>query len=129
MTTRGIAMSQPQLKLLDRLRQILRRKHYAANTEQAYVDWVRRFIVFHGLRHPTRLGQPEIEAFLTYLAVQLRVAAATQNQALNAIAFFYKHVLASPLDFDLQSVRARCRRSREGDQRKRLRQNHHRPGR
>ena len=100
-------MKQAQPKVLDQLRTVLRRKHYAYRTEQAYVDWVRRFIVFHGMRHPTHLGQPEIEAFLTHLAVQLQVASATQNQALNAIAFFYKHVLGQPLDFDLNAIRAR----------------------
>jgi integron integrase len=99
-------MARTQPKLLDRLSYILQRKHYAFTTERAYVNWVRRFILFHNKRHPSHLGQAEVEAFLTHLAVQQKVAAATQNQALNAIAFFYKHVLLQPLDFDLQSVRA-----------------------
>ncbi|MGA9192209.1 MAG: integron integrase [Anaerolineales bacterium] len=99
-------MARSQPKLLDRLRHVLQRKHYALSTERAYVNWVRRYILFHKKRHPAQLGQSEIEAFLTFLAVEKDVAAATQNQALNAIAFFYKHVLFKPLDFDLQSVRA-----------------------
>ncbi len=99
-------MARSQPKLLDRLHNVLQRKHYAFSTERAYVNWVRRFILFHNKRHPAQLGQAEVEAFLTHLAVQRDVAAATQNQALNAIAFLYKHVLFQPLDFDLQSVRA-----------------------
>jgi integron integrase len=100
-------MARSANQLLYQLRSTLQLKHYAYSTQNAYVNWVRRFVIFHGKRHPTRLGQAEIEAFLTFLAVKQEVAAATQNQALNAIAFFFKHVLGQPLEFDLQSVRAR----------------------
>jgi integron integrase len=100
-------MPRPQPRLLDQLRDALRRKHYALKSEIAYLNWVRRFILFHHKRHPAELGQAGIEAFLTYLAVQQHVAAATQNQALNVPAFLYKHVLLQPLDFDPQSIRAR----------------------
>jgi site-specific recombinase XerD len=79
--------------LLDRLREAIRVRHYSIRTEQAYVQWVRRFIFFHNKRHPNEMGRPEIEAFLTHLAVEGRVAAATQNQALNALVFLYKEVL------------------------------------
>ncbi len=69
-------------KLLDRVRETLRRKHYSYRTEQAYVRWIKRFILFHNKRHPKGMGIPEIEAFLTHLAVHEQVAASTQNQAL-----------------------------------------------
>jgi integron integrase len=88
-------------KLLDQVRDTLRLKHYAIRTEQAYVSWMRRFILFHHKRHPKDMGAPEIEAFLTNLAVNLNVAASTQNQALSALLFLYRHVLdqeIGPLD-------------------------------
>jgi integron integrase len=84
-------------KLLDQLRGRIRLKHYSLRTEQAYVDWVKRFIWFHGKRHPNTMGKSEIEAFLTHLAVKGRVAAATQNQAKSALLFLYRHVLAMDL--------------------------------
>jgi integron integrase len=80
-------------RLLVRVREKIRLKHYSIRTEQAYVDWIKRFIVFHGKRHPATLGAPEVEAFLTDLAVARRVAAATQNQAKSALLFLYKDVL------------------------------------
>src|ERR1044071_6894606 len=70
------------MKLLDRVRHAARTKHYSYRTEQAYVFWIDRFIRFHDLRHPDTMGTPEVEAFLTHLAVEGRVAASTQNQAL-----------------------------------------------
>ncbi|MEO8158287.1 MAG: integron integrase [Betaproteobacteria bacterium] len=84
-------------KLLDQLRGRLRVKHYSIRTEQAYVEWVRRFVLFHGKRHPRDLGQAEVEAFLTNLAVQRRVSASTQNQAKSAILFLYKEVINKEL--------------------------------
>ncbi len=80
-------------KLLDQLRDRIRVKHYSIRTETQYVQWVRRFILFHGKRHPKDLGAPEVEAFLTHLAVDGNVAAATQNQALSALLFMYREVL------------------------------------
>ncbi len=80
-------------KLLDQLREVIRLKHYAYRTEETYVQWVRRYILFHEKRHPREMGRVEIEAFLTHLAVQQQVAASTQNQALNAILFLYREVL------------------------------------
>ncbi|MCG9889557.1 MAG: phage integrase N-terminal SAM-like domain-containing protein [Thermosynechococcaceae cyanobacterium MS004] len=71
-------VEQPK-KILDQLRDVLRLKHYSYRTEQSYVDWVYRFIVFHNKRHPKDMGASEIEAFLTFLAVQRKVAAPTQN--------------------------------------------------
>ncbi|MEX2031030.1 MAG: integron integrase [Anaerolineales bacterium] len=82
-----------RLKLLDRVRHTLRTRHYSLRTEQTYVDWIRRFILFHAKRHPELMGAAEIEAFLTHLAVDRNVAASTQNQALSAILFLYREVL------------------------------------
>jgi integron integrase len=83
--------------LLDRVRDRVRLKHYSIRTEQAYVEWVRRFVVFHGYRHPRELGPAEVEAFLTHLAVAGRVAASTQNQAKSALLFLYREVLGAEL--------------------------------
>ncbi len=84
-------------KLLDQVRDMIRLKHYSIRTEQAYLGWIRRFILFHHKRHPKEMGKTEIEAFLTHLAVQKNVAASTQNQAMNAILFLYRHVLKQDL--------------------------------
>jgi integron integrase len=84
-------------RLLDRVRDRIRVKHYSIRTEQAYVDWIRRFIRFHGKRHPAELGSAEVEAFLTHLAVAGNVAAATQNQAKSALLFMYREVLGAEL--------------------------------
>jgi integron integrase len=80
-------------KLLDQVHQTLRAKHYAYRTEQTYVDWIKRFIFFHNKRHPKDMGADEIQAYISYLADERQVAASTQNQALSAIVFLYKHVL------------------------------------
>jgi integron integrase len=84
-------------RLLDQVRNRCRVKHYSIRTEHSYVGWIRRFILFHSKRHPSELGAPEVEAFLTHLAVNRNVAASTQNQALAAILFLYKEVLAIDL--------------------------------
>jgi integron integrase len=89
--------SQPEgdkpKKLLDQLRHELRTEHYALSTEEAYVDWVYRYIIFHNKRHPGEMGAEEIKQFLTHLAVDRHVAASTQNQALCALLYFYRKVL------------------------------------
>jgi integron integrase len=94
------------VRLLDRVRSKLRLLHYAIRTEEAYVAWIRRFILFHGKRHPKDLGAPELEAFLTDLAVEGQVAASTQNQALAALLFLYQKVLEIDLP-QLDAVRAK----------------------
>jgi integron integrase len=94
-------------RLLDRVRQVLRVKHYAIRTEEAYVGWIRRYVLFHQKRHPQEMGMPEVEAFLTDLAVHQRVAASTQNQALSALLFLYAEVLQQPLAGPLNPVRAK----------------------
>ncbi|MBK6639355.1 MAG: phage integrase N-terminal SAM-like domain-containing protein [Rhodocyclaceae bacterium] len=95
------------VKLLDQLRDRIRRLGYAKRTEVSYVHWIKRYIVFHGKRHPKEMGKPEVEAFLTALAVQRNVAASTQNLALSAILFLYREVLADPLPWLNDVVRAK----------------------
>ena len=85
--------AEQQPKLLDQLRRAVRVRHYSIRTEHTYVDWVYRFVMFHNKRHPREMGPLEINQFLSHLASSLNVAASTQNQALNAIVFLYKHVL------------------------------------
>jgi integron integrase len=86
-------------KLLDRVRWHLRVKHYSIRTEQAYIDWIRRYILFHRKRHPNEMREKEITEFLTHLAIEKRVAASTQNQAFAALLFLYQQVLDRKLDF------------------------------
>lgn len=86
-------------KLLDRVRWHLRAKHYSIRTEEAYVNWIRRFILFHGKRHPDEMGEAEISQFLSHLAVEKNVSASTQNQAFSALLFLYQQVLNRKLDF------------------------------
>lgn len=80
-------------RLLDRVREKIRLKHYSLRTEEAYTDWIRRFILHHGKRHPDGMGAVEVAAFLTHLAVAGKVAASTQNQAKSALLFLYREVL------------------------------------
>lgn len=98
-------MSEP--RLLDQVRDALRVRHYSLRTEEDYLQWIKRFILFHGKQHPRVLGEKEIAGFLTHLAVHQHVAAATQNQALSAILFLYKQVLKVELDWLENVVRAR----------------------
>jgi len=90
-------MTQQPKKLLDQVRDAIRRKHYAYRTENTYVSWIRQYILFHKKRHPQEMGAAEIEAFLTYLARERHVSASTQNQALSAILFLYREVLRLPV--------------------------------
>ena len=85
------------MKLMEQLRQKIRFKQYSLRTEKSYMDWVHRFILFHHKRHPLDMGAGEIESFLTHLAVERKVAASTQNQALSAILFLYREVLDQEL--------------------------------
>ena len=94
-------------KFLDDVRGQLRTLHYSIRTEHAYVGWIRRFILFHGKRHPSEMGEPEVRAFLTTLAVEGEVAASTQNQAFSALLFLYKVVLERPLGAIEDVTRAR----------------------
>ena len=94
-------------RLLHRVRDKIRVKHYSLRTEQAYLDWIKRFILFHGKRYPTEMGAPDVEAFLTHLAVAGNVAASTQNQAKNALLFLYKEVLEVELPWLNEVVKAK----------------------
>jgi integron integrase len=97
-------------KLLDQLRDALRTKHYSYRTEETYVDWARRYILFHDKRHPAEMGAPEIRAFLAYLATERKVSASTQNQALSAILFLYREVLGMEPELILLSSAKRPER-------------------
>lgn len=88
-----------QPRLLDQVRNAIRRRHYSYRTEQVYVHWIKRFIHFHGVRHPRELGEAEVTAFLNSLVASRGLAAATQNQALSSLVFLYKEVLGRPLDW------------------------------
>jgi len=94
-------------RLLDQLRDSLRVRHFSLRTEEAYVDWVRRFILFHGKRHPKDMGVAEIQAFLTHLAVDRGVAPSTQNQAKAALLFLYRHLLNLELPWLSEVVQAK----------------------
>src|SRR5512145_382866 len=94
-------------RLLDRVRDAIRARHFSRRTEKAYVHWTKRYIFFHGKRHPAEMGAPEVTAFLTSLAVQDKVAASTQNQALSALLFLYRAVLGLDLPWLDDVVRAK----------------------
>ncbi len=91
--------SQPyKSAFLEEVRQIMRTQHYAIRTEYSYIDWIKRFILFHNKQHPKEMGEQEVAAFLTHLSVNRNVAPATQGQALNALVFLYRKVLNQPLN-------------------------------
>ena len=100
--------SQQGLKLLDEVKKVMRLKHYALQTERIYCDWIKRYIKFHKMRDRSALsnGEDKIESFLTHLAMDANVAASTQNQAMNALVFLYKHVLQDPLEKRIDAVRS-----------------------
>lgn len=97
----------PNLRLMDQVHQVLSYHHYAYRTEQAYCDWILRFIRFHGNTHPRDMGKPQIDAFLSHLTTHGRVSAATQRQAVNAIVFLYRQVLDQPMEDRIEPVRAK----------------------
>jgi integron integrase len=99
--------SPPKPKLLDQVRQALRARHYSRRTEDAYVAWIKRFILFHNKRHPAEMGEPEINAYLTHLALKEHVSSSTQNQALSALLFLYRYVLGRELGELGDVIRAR----------------------
>lgn len=101
-------MAEPP-RLLDRMRGGIRTRHYGRRTEETYVGWVKRFIFFHNKKHPAAMGADEVNAFLTHLAVERRVGASTQSQALCALIFLYRHVLDDPLRWMEEIVRAQRR--------------------
>lgn len=94
-------------RLLDQMRAAIRLRHYSIRTERAYVHWVAAFVRFHGMRHPRDMGAREVTVFLSHLAVERDVAAATQQQALSALLFLYRHVLEIDLPWLTGLVRPR----------------------
>ena len=98
-------------KLLELFREAMRVRHYSKRTEDTYCTWFRRFVHFHKLRHPKDMGEPEINAFLTHLAVKEKVSSSTQNQALSALLFLYRHVIGKEVGDlgDVKIGRASCR--------------------
>ena len=103
-----MAAAAPSPKLIPTVRRALKLRHYSRRTEEAYVGWVRRFVRYHGLRHPAELGEAEISDFLSELAAEAGVSASTQTQALSAILFLYRDVLGRPPDALRHLVRARA---------------------
>jgi integrase len=87
----------PKLKFMEQCREVMRFRRLALRSEQTYLDWIKRFIFFHDKRHPKDMGEIEVQVFLSHLAADLKVAASTQNQALNSLVFLYRHVLGRPL--------------------------------
>jgi integron integrase len=106
LTSTFLAMESRPRKLLDQVRDAIRLKHYSYRTEQSYVGWIRRYILFHSKQHPKDMGGAEVEAFLTHLAVERHVSASTQNQAFSALLFLYRNVLNQDLGA-LDAVRAK----------------------
>ncbi|RLJ03650.1 MAG: hypothetical protein DRP14_04805 [Candidatus Aenigmatarchaeota archaeon] len=107
-------------KLLDQVRDVMRLRHYAFRTELTYSSWIKRFILFHDKRHPKDMGELEVEAFLTWLAVDKKVSKSTQNQAFNALIFLYRDVLKHPLEGRINAARSRkkqpaCCHEQRGD--------------
>ena len=95
------------MKLLDQVRNVIRKKHYSIRTEHAYVTWITQYILFHKKRHPKDMGEKEISQYISYLATDRNVASSTQNQALNAIFFLYKQVLGMDGFDDLDTMAAK----------------------
>lgn len=95
--SRELLIPNPKLRLREQLREVMRFGHYSPRTEQAYWDWIRRYILFHAKRHPREMGAPEVVAFLSHLATAESVAASTQTQALNALVFLYARIVGRPL--------------------------------
>ncbi|RIK28382.1 MAG: integron integrase [Anaerolineae bacterium] len=93
-------------KLLQLVSDVIRTKHYSYRTEQTYIEWIKRYILHHGKRHPKEMGAEEIQAFITHLAVEKNVSASTQNQALSAILFLYRYVLNKPIELPAGLLRA-----------------------
>lgn len=97
----------PEPRLLDKLRSKIRLKGYSRSTERTYCHWVRQYVLFHDKQHPSGLGPKEVEAFLSALVSHGHASASTQNQALSALLFLYKHVLEQPIDAPIKSLRAK----------------------
>lgn len=93
-------------RLMDQVREVMRFHHYSLSTEKSYIHWILRYIRFNDRKHPNTMGKPEIERFLSHLAMNRDVSASTQNQALNAILFLYKEILKAPIEAEIRALRA-----------------------
>lgn len=110
-SSHGLSAGAPKsVKLLDQVRAAIRVRHYSIRTEHAYVDWARRYILFHGKRHPADMGAEHVQSFLSHLAVERGVSASTQNQAKAALLFLYKEVLHQDLPWLAEVVAAKASR-------------------
>jgi len=96
-----------EVKLVDQIRNVIRTKHYSLSTEKTYIGWIKRYLIFHNMRHPRQMGAAEIEGYLSHLAVKKKVSSSTQNQAFNAILFLYREVLHIDIGESIQAVRAK----------------------
>jgi hypothetical protein len=106
-TPLGLYPGQPAPRLYDRVLEVLRARHYSSRTEEAYLHWIRRFLLFHNRTHSRELAEGDVNRLLTHLALKGKVAASTQNQTLAAVLFLYERVLEQPLDRIDGVVRAR----------------------
>ena len=111
MNDKRISQSGPPEKknLLQQVSEVMRLRHYSIRTERSYIGWIRRYCIFHDMKHPVKMGIPEIEAFLSNLATNEKIGRSTQNQAFNALLFLYKQVLRIPLDEPINALRAPLR--------------------
>ena len=100
-------MHKKPKKLLDQVRDAIRLKHYSIRTEKSYVSWIKCYIQFHHKTHPKEMGAREIQAFLTHLASEQKVSASTQNQALSALTFLYRHVIHQELNLPTKLITAK----------------------
>ncbi len=100
------------MRLMEKVRHTMKARRYALATQKSYGSWIKRYLFFHELRHPIEMGAQEVIAFLNFLAVEKRVSASTQNQALNALVFLYREVLQAPLPTDMKGLQAAHRRKR-----------------
>lgn len=102
-----VGAGQKPLKLFDRIREVIRVKHYSLSTEKTYICWIKRYMLFHKMRHPREMNTRDIESFLSHLAINRKVSSSTQNQAFNAVLFLYRDVLGVDLDGSIDAVRAK----------------------
>ena len=99
--------TSPEVPLFEKVRNLIRLKHYSIRTEKSYLPWIQRYLIFHNRKDPKEMGSQEIEAFLSHLAVNLKVSSSTQNQAFNALLFLYRDVLKIKLDESINAIRAK----------------------
>ncbi len=105
--TSGNSANTCKPRLLDQMHQSMQSRHYSPRTERSYCNWVKRFIYFHNIRHPKEMSEPEINAFLTHLAVKEHVSASTQNQALASLLYLYRNVIGREVGDLGEVIRAR----------------------